>query len=120
MDEKELQIAIFKISQNEIKRLRQSYKNDKWLSHYLFKVSEKIFKRIAFPYFRFEILLNCIADINDNHQFYINMTDGYMKEMKIMFKKLQRICWYLNIALEEFNNMLSEMDKTVGKKENKF
>lgn len=84
------------------------------------KYLKKIFKRIAFPYFRFEILLNCIADINDNYQFYINMTDNDTKKMKFMFEKLQKICWYLNIALEEFNNMLSEMDKTASKKENKF
>lgn len=120
MDEKELQAAISKISQNEIKKLRQSYKNDEWFNHYLFKVSEKIFKRIAFPYFRFEILLNCIADINDNRQFYISMTDDYTKKIKIMFEKLQKICWYLNIALEEFNNMLSEMDKITGKKGSEF
>lgn len=116
MNEKELLDAINKISHNEIKRLRTGYRNDEWFNNYLFKTSEKIFKRLVFPYFRFEILLNCIADVNDNHKFYPAMKENYLKKVNYIFEKLQKICLYLNIALEEYNNMLSQVEKLTIKK----
>ncbi len=68
INEKNLMDYIDKISQNEIEKLRKKYIENKKVDDYLFKVSEKIFKKLIFPYFRFEILLRCLADIKNNYK----------------------------------------------------
>ncbi len=104
-DWKDLLNYLDKITQNEIQKLRSHKKVD----DYLFKSSEKIFKKIAYPYFRFEILLKCLADVKINYKKHYSEVD--IKQINIVSNKLEKICLYLNIALDEYNNMLSYINK---------
>ena len=98
--ENELKSFTDKISQNEILKLRKSYNDNGNFDNYYFKAYEKIFKKLIFPYLRFEILLNCIRDIKDNKKYYSKMKIEEIKRVNIIFEKLQRICLYLNFALD--------------------
>lgn len=106
-EEKDLLGYMDKISQNEIEKLRKSCRNNKILNDYLFKESKKIFKKILFPYFRFEIILRCMTDIINNNKKYYPKIEA--KRFNIIYHKLQKICLHLNIALEEYSSMLSHI-----------
>lgn len=99
------------IGKNEIKKLRHSYKQNNNINGYMYKTFVKIFKKLAFPYFRFEILLISVKDIINNKEQYPNILDKDMKKIKLIFNRLQKICFYLNIALDEFNIILSYIEK---------
>lgn len=99
---------IHKISQKEIKKLRKSYKENKNVDNYIFKFSEKIFKKLVSPYFRFEILLRCMTDIKNNYEKHYSKVK--IKKINIIFSKLEKICLHLNIALDEYNAMLSYVE----------
>ena len=106
-----LQIKLDSITKKEIEKLKESYLRDKNIDKYIFIYSKNIFRKLVFPYFRFEILLSCIKDIKDNHKYYQNMQDKDVRKVDLIHNKLQKICLYLNIALEEYLNMLSLIEK---------
>ncbi|MBQ6516520.1 hypothetical protein IJI31_05010 [bacterium] len=98
-----------KINENEILKFRENCQSDKEINDYLFKNFQKIFKKLAFPYFRFEILLNCIEDIKTNKIYYSNLKN--MAKINDIYEKLQKITLYMNIALDEYNNLISYIEK---------
>ena len=109
-NKKELSIIINKLSKKEILKLRQSYNANKGFDNYLYNALKKLFRKLVFPYFRFEVLLCTIQDIiNKNYCFYGNEKD--IKKLKLIFSHLQKICFHLNIALNEFNKILYYIDK---------
>ena len=98
-----------KINKNEILKFRNNCKSDKEILNYLFSNFQKIFKKLAFSYFRFEILFNCIEDIKKNKTYYSNLKN--MAKINDIYEKLQKVTVYMNIALDEFNNLISYIEK---------
>lgn len=103
---KKLEEFVYKVSKNDIMRLRESYKDNKCFENYLFKKCKKIFRKLMSPYVRFEVLQNCVCDIIDNTKYYPDITTDQKKKINLIFKKLQKICVYLNLALEEYTKMV--------------
>ncbi len=103
-NEKDLENYLDKITQNKIQELRKTREID----NYLFNNLEKKIKKLAFPYFRFEIMHRCITDIKNNHKKYPQID---INRINIIHEKLENICIYLNTALDEYNNMLSYIEK---------
>lgn len=104
-DKKYIVNILSKISQNEIKQIRKIYKNKRALDDYVFNFSKKIFFKMAFPYFRFEILLKSISDIINNRNSYSEIKEKDMKKI------LEKICFHFNVALDEYYQMLSLLQK---------
>lgn len=110
---KDLKQILDKICQNEILNLRNKYKEHKYLNYYIYKKSEKIFRKMAFPYLRFEILLQCLKDIKEYKEYYPDLNSDDKKRINYIFKRLQKICIHMNIALDEYNKMLSNIEKQI-------
>ena len=64
-------------------------------------------------YFRFEILLMCLKDIN-NKQFYPSLDEKIYSNLDVFCERLQKICLYINIALEEYSNMLISIETNLN------
>ena len=110
-DEKELTKYINNINKREILRFRDSYKENNQIDDYIFKTSKNIFQRLLFQYLKFEMMLSCVLDINENPKYYSKMENAELKRVNIISGKLEKICTYLNIAANEFEKMLLYVKK---------
>ena len=113
-DENNIMELLDHISNNEILRLRKIYIDNENLDNYLSKTFEKIFKKLVFPYFRFEILQKCIIDIKNNYKYYPNINKKQIKKFNIIFNALQKICLHLNIALDEYHKVIMYVEKSMN------
>lgn len=104
-----IELYLNKLSINEIEKFKKSHEINKNFDKYLYKEFEKIFKKLIFPYLRFEILLNCIKDAKNNSKLYM-MADKENYEINLLFQKVQNICLYLNLILEEYLIILSNLE----------
>lgn len=109
MDYKRIEDMLDKMTKKEIKKLRE-LNNQNSIDDHFYQISKKIFTRLVFPYFRFEIMQRCIVDIKDNIESYPNITNEQRKKIDTIFEKLQKICVYLNAALDEYYTMLSDIE----------
>lgn len=103
---KEIMEIVNDIGKQEILKLRECCNDKDGFDNYVYKAADKIFRKLVFPYFRFEALQICIFDAKENSELYSNLD---MKKVDFLCKKLQTICMYLNLALDEQNKMLSEI-----------
>ena len=102
-----------KINKNEILKFRNNCKSDKEIHNYLFSNFQKIFNKLAFPYFRFEILFNCIEDVRNNKIYYSNLKN--IAKINDIYEKLQKVTMYMNVALDELYNLLTDIEKKSNK-----
>lgn len=109
-NEKILQEYTDRISYKEIEIIKKNYSDDDKFHEYLFKTFRKITSKMIFPYFRFELLQNCVKDIKDNPKEYSNIKN--LQRINIIFNKLQRICIYMNIVLCDFYEITSEINES--------
>ncbi len=98
-------------SEDRILELRKNCKEYSQINDFLYKSTEKIFKKFIFPYFRFEILLNCIADIKNNKQHYPIMTTYEIDKINSIYNKLLKICVHLNVVLSEYQEIIAHIEK---------
>ena len=106
---KDIKKLLDKISEKEILKLRECCSDKNGFDDYVYKASDKIFKKLIFPYFRFEILHNCILDAKNNGEFYPNIDK---KKVNFLYKKLQRMCVFLNIVMDEYCKLLTKIEHT--------
>jgi len=97
----------------EIEKLKNTNQEDGKFYNYLHKNFKKIFIKLAFPYFRFEILLQTINEIKKTSNYPLKTNKNILSHIS---KKLNCICIHLNIALDEYNKLI----KYIGKKLNQF
>lgn len=108
MNQNDFNEFVNEISIKEIEKLR---KNSSKFYDYTFKILAKIFKKLIYPYIRFEILQRCVLDILNNNKYYTNMKSKEIKCAKLLYEKLQKICVHMNIVLEELSSLLPYIEK---------
>ena len=89
---KDIKKLLDKISEKEILKLREFCSN-----------------KIVDPFFRFAVLQNCILDIKNNSECYPNIDK---KKVNYIYKKLQRMCVFLNIVMDEYCKLLTKIEHT--------
>ncbi len=106
---KDIKKLLDKISEKEILKLREFCSNKNGFDDYMYKASDKIFRKIVDPFFRFAVLQNCILDIKNNSECYPNIDK---KKVNYIYKKLQRMCVFLNIVMDEYCKLLTKIEHT--------
>lgn len=103
---KDIKELLDNISEKEVLKLRECCSDKNGFNDYVYKASDKILKKIVNPFFRFAVLQNCILDAKNNSEFYPNIDK---KKVNFLYKKLQRICVFLNIVMDEYSKLLSKI-----------
>ena len=106
---KDIKKLLDKISEKEILKLREFCSNKNGFDDYMYKASDKIFRKILDHIFRFAVLQNCILDIKNNSECYPNIDK---KKVNYIYKKLQRMCVFLNIVMDEYCKLLTKIEHT--------
>ena len=109
-NDKEFKNVAQKLCNKELENFKKNIKNKNDYDEYLYKTCEKIFKKMVFPYFRFEILLKVIEDVYKNSEVYFGCSKFCKTKINKTKDKLGNICIYLNIALDEFYKLLKFLD----------
>ena len=97
----------------EIKKIKKMDNEEEKIYNYLHKNFEKIFIKLVFPYFRFEIMLQTINDIAENISEYPPIIKQKVNILKHISDKLKIICLYFNIALDEYNKLIMYVEKNL-------
>ena len=103
---KDIKELLDNISEKEVLKLRECCSDKNGFNDYVYKASDKILKKIVNPFFRFAVLQNCILDAKNNSEFYPNIDK---KKVNFLYKKLQRICVFLNIVMDEYSKLFSKI-----------
>lgn len=106
-DIKEIIQLLDNISEKEILKLRECCNDKDGFDNYIYNASDKIFRKLVPPYFRFEVLQNCILDVKNNSEYYTNIDN---KSVSFLYNKLQKICVFLNMAVDEYSKLLSKIE----------
>lgn len=103
---KDINELLDNISEKEVLKLRECCSDKNGFNDYVYKASEKILKKIVNPFFRFAVLQNCILDAKNNSEFYPNIDK---KKVNFLYKKLQKMCVFLNIVMDEYCKLLTKI-----------
>lgn len=103
---KDIKELLDNISEKEVLKLREFSCDKNGFDDYVYKASDKILKKIVNPFFRFAVLQNCILDAKNNSEFYPNIDK---KKVNFLYKKLQKMCVFLNIVMDEYCKLLTKI-----------
>lgn len=103
---KDIKELLDNISEKEVLKLRECSCDKNGFDDYVYKASDKILKKIVNPFFRFAVLQNCILDAKNNSEFYPNIDK---KKVNFLYKKLQKMCVFLNIVMDEYCKLLTKI-----------
>lgn len=102
-----------KIFKSQMEKLKNELKNTGNCDDFVYESLKKIFRKLAFPYFRFEILRSCIEDVLSKTSNDFEINNNAKKKFKNLQHYLKKICIYLNLALENFYDLLLILDKQI-------
>ena len=103
---KDIKELLDNISEKEVLKLRECSCDKNGVDDYVYKASDEVLKKIVNPFFRFAVLQNCILDAKNNSEFYPNIDK---KKVNFLYKKLQKMCVFLNIVMDEYCKLLTKI-----------